>query len=77
MSENTLDSLDESLVVKLNHIIEMHYPIGEVDYVETIRSCMALATAYQRALEGHSPTHANMIADSAKAICEWMANNKH
>ena len=76
-SNVTSEPFDELLIVKLNRIIEGHFPIGAVDYVEAIRACMSLATAYQRALEGHSESHANMIRENALSICEWMQANKH
>ena len=75
-SNDIFDKDNPPLVVKLNRVIEASYPTGAVDYVEVIRACMAVATAYQRALEGHSPTHANLIQQSAERICEWMAADK-
>lgn len=65
------------LVVELNRTVEAHFTPGNVDFVEVIRACMSLATAYQRALEGHSPNHANMIRENAIAIAEWMTAHPH
>lgn len=73
MSNDTLVQFDPPLVMVLNRVVENHFPPGDVDYVEVIRAAMALATAYQRALETLSPAHANEIRENARAISEWMA----
>ena len=55
-SRNTSDSLlstnltvASSLVVQLNETIRAHYPPGEVDYAEVLRSLASLGASYRRA----------------------------
>lgn len=74
-SSNTSEQRELPIVVKLNHVIAEHYPLGQVNVVEAVRALMSLATSYQRVLEGREPAAASMIVENALAIEDWLASN--
>ena len=49
LNMQTSETVSDSLVVKLNATVRDHYPPGEVDYVEVIRTLASLAASYRRA----------------------------